>query len=43
MYLCYKVLLPISLICAVGLALQVLIALTTLGPEHALGAWLGGK
>ena len=42
MYLCYKVLLPISIVCAVGIALQVLFAMTTLGTDSALGAWLGG-
>ena len=43
MYLCYKVLLPVSIVCAVGMAVQVLVAFTGLDPDSALGAWLGGK
>ncbi|MDA1194752.1 MAG: NADH-quinone oxidoreductase subunit NuoH [Planctomycetota bacterium] len=43
MYLCYKVLLPISVVCVVGLAVQVLVAIEWLGLEHAVGGWLGGK
>ena len=41
MYLCYKVLLPWSVICVVGLALQVLIA-GSLG-DNAFTQWLMGK
>ncbi|MDF1701623.1 MAG: NADH-quinone oxidoreductase subunit NuoH [Planctomycetota bacterium] len=42
MYLCYKVLLPLSVVCAVGIALQVLFAITGLGTDSAFGRWLGG-
>ena len=43
MYLCYKVLLPISILCAVGAAIQVFVALAGIGDDSAFGAWLGGK
>jgi NADH-quinone oxidoreductase subunit H len=43
MYLCYKVLLPISVLCAVGIAVQVLLAGAFLGPDNALGRWLMGR
>ena len=42
MYLCYKVLLPISIVCAVGAALQVLFG-HALGEDSALGQWLMGQ
>ncbi len=42
MYLCYKVLLPLSIFCVVGLAVQVLIAIAGIGTDSAFGAWLGG-
>ena len=41
MYLCYKVLLPWSVFCVVGLAIQVLIAGAL--PESGFAAWLMGK
>ena len=41
MYLCYKVLLPWSIVCVVGVALQVLLASSL--PEGAFSAWLMGK
>ena len=40
MYLCYKVLLPFSVACVVGTALQVWIGGTMGGP---LGRWLMGR
>jgi NADH-quinone oxidoreductase subunit H len=41
MYLCYKVLLPWSLVCVVGAALQVLIGGSL--PPGAFADWLMGK
>jgi NADH-quinone oxidoreductase subunit H len=43
MALCYKVLLPISIVCAVGAAVQVLLAHGLFGGDGAFGAWLGGR
>jgi NADH-quinone oxidoreductase subunit H len=43
MYLCYKVLLPLSVVCVVGIALQILVAGALLGSEHAIGRWLMGR
>ncbi len=43
MYLCYKVLLPLSIVCVVGMAVQVLVAMTVLGGEDSwFGSWLMG-
>ena len=43
MYLCYKVLLPISVVCVVGMALQVLLAMTVFGGDGSgFGTWLMG-
>ena len=41
MYLCYKVLLPWSIICVLGIAIQVLIAGSL--PENGFTTWLMGK
>jgi NADH-quinone oxidoreductase subunit H len=41
MYLCYKILLPWSVVCVVGAALQVLLAASL--PEGALADWLMGR
>jgi hypothetical protein len=41
MYLCYKVLLPWSVVCVVGVALQVLLA-NAMG-DGALAHWLLGR
>ena len=41
MYLCYKVLLPWSVICVVGIALQVLLAGSL--PDSAFASWLMGR
>ena len=43
MYLCYKVLLPLSVLCVVGIALQVLAAGTFFGPDNPFGRWLMGR
>ncbi len=42
MYLCYKVLLPLSIVCVIGIALQVLFANAFLGGS-AFGDWLMGR
>jgi len=42
MYLCYKVLLPLSIVCMVGAALQVLLGHALFGADSAFGAWLMG-
>ncbi len=43
MYLCYKVLLPVSVVCVVGMAIQVLLAMTVFGgTSNAFGTWLMG-
>jgi NADH-quinone oxidoreductase subunit H len=41
MYLCYKVLLPWSIVCVVGVALQVLLAGSL--PDGAISSWLMGR
>ncbi|MFV1958998.1 MAG: NADH-quinone oxidoreductase subunit NuoH [Planctomycetota bacterium] len=41
MYLCYKVLLPASILCVIGIALQVLLAGSL--SDSGFGAWLMGK
>lgn len=41
MYLCYKVLLPVSIVCVVGVAIQILIGGSL--PEGGFSAWLMGK
>jgi NADH-quinone oxidoreductase subunit H len=43
MSICYKVLLPISVVCVVGAAVQVLVAWSWIGTDGAFGAWLGGR
>lgn len=43
MYLCYKVLLPLSVLCVVGVALQVLVAGALLDPDGSLCRWLMGR
>ncbi len=43
MYLCYKVLLPLSVVCVVGMAVQVLLAMTVCGgASSGFGTWLMG-
>jgi NADH-quinone oxidoreductase subunit H len=43
MYLCYKVLLPLSVVCVIGISLQVLFGYEVLGADSAFGAWLRGE
>lgn len=43
MYLCYKVLLPISVVCLLGAAIQVLLGHELLGADNAFGRWLMGE
>ena len=42
MYLCYKVLLPLSVVCLCGAAVLILLAHEMFGPESAFGLWLMG-
>lgn len=42
MYLCYKVLLPLSVVCVLGLAVQVLVGESLFGADHGFGRWLMG-
>ncbi len=42
MYLCYKVLLPLSVVCVLGLSLQVLLGEVLWGDQSAFGRWLMG-
>jgi NADH-quinone oxidoreductase subunit H len=43
MYLCYKVLLPLSVVCLLGIAVQVWAGVDLLGEDGWLGRWLAGR